>query len=91
MKVFMCKRTGGYSGGLVVVAANTLDEAFETFAKDERYKYLVEWYDWETSAIIDDVSKIDSEYYPRDNWFEVSYIIANVDKPCVIAECGYTE
>ncbi len=28
MKVFMCKRAGGYSGGLAVVAANT-EDAFE--------------------------------------------------------------
>ena len=31
IKVFMCKRDGGYSGGLAIVAANTKDEAFEVF------------------------------------------------------------
>ena len=28
MKVFACKRYGGYSGGLAVVAANSAEEAF---------------------------------------------------------------
>ena len=43
MKVFGCKRSGGYSGGLIIVAANSLNEAFETFAKDDRYEWMIVW------------------------------------------------
>ena len=31
MKVFACKRVSGYSGGLVIVAANSAEKAFEVF------------------------------------------------------------
>ena len=31
MKVFMCYRSGGYAGGLAVVAANSSEEAFDVF------------------------------------------------------------
>jgi hypothetical protein len=30
MKVFMCKRQGGYSGGLAVVAANSKEELLKS-------------------------------------------------------------
>ena len=47
MKVFMCKRDGGYSGGLAVVAANTKDEAFEVFHSGQ-------WKDMEDKKIYPD-------------------------------------
>ena len=81
MKVWMCKRQGGYSGGLAVVAANSKEEAITTFFSDENYSYMVSEFDggiyfW--------------EYKPED-WFECKELVANVDKPCVIMEDGYTE
>ena len=72
MKVFMCRRQDGYSGGLIVVAANSKEEAFKTFCEDPRYYWMV-------------------YRYPRDEWFECKTLTANVDKPCVIMEDGYTE
>lgn len=91
MKVFGCKRSGGYSGGLIIVAANSLDEAFETFAKDDRYEWMIEWFDFDTDTVIEDVTKVDSNTYPRDDWFEIPELVANVDSPRVISEGGYTE
>lgn len=91
MKVFGCKRSGGYSGGLIIVAANSLDEAFETFAKDDRYEWMIDWFDFDTGKIIEDVAKVDSNTYPRDDWFEIPELVANVDSPRVISEDGYTE
>lgn len=76
MKVWMCKRAdfgfGGYSGGLAVVAANSIEEAFKTF-------FLHKEYSWK------------KDYYPFERWFECKELTANVDKPCVIMEDGYTE
>lgn len=73
MKVWMCKRSEGYySGGLAVVAANSVEEAFKTFSLHEEYG-------WST------------DYYPFEHWFECKELAANVDKPCVIMEDGYTE
>ena len=91
MKVFGCKRSGGYSGGLIIVAANSLDEAFETFAKDDRYEWMIDWFDFDTGKIVDDVTKVDSNTYPRDDWFEIPELVTNIDNPRVISEGGYTE
>lgn len=91
MKVFGCKRNGGYSGGLIIVAANSLNEAFETFARNGRYEWMIEWFDFDTGKIIDDVTKVDSNIYPRNEWFEITELVANVDTPRIIDEDGYTE
>lgn len=81
MKVFTNKREGSYSGGLIVVAANSVEEAHETFHKDERFS-------WAWDMIDDDVF---DDYYLPNNWEEMPMLIANVDKPMVLAEEGYTE
>ena len=84
MKVFMCKRQGGYSGGLAVVAANSKQEAFKTFFEDPYYDWMVYKYDV-------DYTEWRSNYYPIEKWFECKALTANVKKPCVIMEDGYTE
>ena len=91
MKVFMCCRPGSFCGGLAVVAANTKEEAFKTFFEDPDYDYMVDKYDIDTYEYTDDVTKWRSYDYPLDNWFECKALTANVDKPCVIMEDGYTE
>ena len=91
MKVFMCERQGGYSGGLAIVAAKSKEEAFKTFFEDEDYDWMVDKYDASTYEYIDDFTKWRSDYYPTEKWFECKHLTANVDIPCVIAESGYTE
>ena len=49
MKVFMCTRQGGYSGGLAVVAANSVEEAFKTFYK--KVANLVDWKDYDYKSV----------------------------------------
>lgn len=90
MKVFACKYQGDYAGGLIIVAANNINEAFETFAKDEEYDWLIEYFDNE-GHYTDDITKVDSPYYPRDKWFEMHELTANVDSPRVICEDSYME
>lgn len=91
MKVFGCKRTGSYSGGLIIVAANSLNEAFETFAKDKRYKWMIDGYNFQIEDFTEDITVVDSDIYSRDNWFEIPELVANVDSPKVLSEDGYTE
>lgn len=93
MKVFMCKRVGGYSGGLAVVAANSKEEAFAVFHRHRDYAYMLDGFNRseEEDEYTDDPAKCDSWYYPKDNWVEAEALIANVDTPMVIAEGGYTE
>ena len=92
----MCQRQCGYSGGLAVVAANSKEEAFKTFFEDEDYDWMVKKLTWTrtdeyTEEDTDDSTKWYSDYYPLDKWFECKVLTANVDKPCVIMEDGYTE
>lgn len=86
----MCKRQGGYSGGLAVVAANSKEEAFKTFFEDPDYDWMVYKYT-DGRKYTDDYTKWFSNYYPIDEWFECKVLTANVKKPCVIMEDGYTE
>jgi hypothetical protein len=90
MKVFMCKRSGNYSGGLAIVAANSKEEAFRVLHEDPDYEYCVDNTD-KDGYYTEDLDKCDSNTYPRANWFECSLLTANVDKPQVIGEDGYTE
>lgn len=89
MKVWMCRRSDGdygYSGGLAVVAANSKEEAFKIFFEDKDYDWMAnKW------THTDDYTKWRSEYYPFEKWFECKILTANVDRPRVIMEDGYTE
>lgn len=81
MKVWVNYRSGGYSGGLILVAANSAEEAHETFHNDFCLTYM--WND------ID--GYVDDFYYYPNGWKELPNVVANVDKPQVLAEGGYTE
>lgn len=82
MKVFMCKRNHdiNYNGGLIVVAANTKEEAFSVVASSDEYSYFTDVIPFYGTAL-----------YALEDFFEVPYLSANVDKPCIIEEDGYTE
>ena len=45
MKVFACRNQHQYGGGLVLVAANTKEEAYLTAAMDDNLSYLFDWSD----------------------------------------------
>lgn len=66
MKVFVNYRNGGYSGGMILVAANSAEEAHEAFHKDEQCRWMFTvWSD---------------EYYYREGWKLMPMLEANVDK-----------
>lgn len=85
MKVWVNYRNGGYSGGMILVAANSAEEAHMAFHADERYVCMWTSYDEPNGMYVSD------EYYFRDGWELMLTIEANVDKPQVLAEAGYTE
>lgn len=91
MKVFMCKRDGGYSGGLAVVAANTRDEAFEVLHSHKDYEWMLDNVDFETGCLTDDIKRCNSHYYRREDWHEVPILTADTIVPRIIAEGGHTE
>ena len=37
MKVFGCTREGSYTGGIILVAANSIEEALEAYRNDSDY------------------------------------------------------
>ena len=81
MKVFGCYREGDYSGGVILVAADTVEEAYNVYMKDENYDWM--------HAEIDDESMYN--YYHLDKWHEFDKLTANCDEPQVICEAGYSE
>lgn len=85
MKVWANYRNGGYSGGMILVAANSAEEAHDAFHKDENYSYMFSVWNEPNGVYVSD------EYYYRDGWKQLPMLEANVDKPQVLAEAGYTE
>lgn len=85
MKVWKNTMSGGYCAGIILVAANSAEDAHEAFHADSDLSYM--WTDWSQ----DGHPYISDEFYNRDGWKEMPELTANVDKPQVIAECSYRE
>lgn len=89
LKLFAAKRSCGYCGGLIVVAANTIDEAYQTYidwvesTNNEHYVYA-RYEDLDGFVVVDDK-------YPKDTWYEIPAVKVICDIPMVIDEDGYTE
>ena len=82
MKVFVNKRTGNYSGGMILVAANSAEEAHKAFHSDDDFSDY-----WTTDY---DGMEVDY-YYQKENWKEVEGLTCDIDRPCVIDEEWYSE
>lgn len=85
MKVFANYRDVGYSGGMILVAANSAEEAHKAFHDDKRFDYMWTDWNWEEPPYVEDY------YYTPDRWKEMPMLEAHVDAPQVLAEAGYTE
>lgn len=88
MKVFGCTTQLGYSGGIVLVAANTIEEAFLLAASDEKIGYMFDWHDDEYHWTEPDgnIDHVDTNWYPFSAWREYPELTANVEHPRVILE-----
>ena len=82
MKVFCCKNQCSYGGGLILVAANTKEEAFFVASMDEDTNWL--FYKMESGELVSDT-------YPINEWFEVEHLSTDLSEPQVIVEDHYTE
>lgn len=80
MKVFANRLHGGYQSGLILVAANTVEEAIETFHSTVELSYMFSKYS---------DGKFEEFYYQKDGWHELPKLTANVAKPQVIIEESY--
>lgn len=90
MKVWMNKRQGDYTGGMLLVSANSAQEAHELCLNSENMEdiYWEDGYEYET----DKHFKMPVyNCYNWDCWKEVPSLWYAGVKPCIIAEGGYTE
>lgn len=82
LKVWINKRYNDYEGGMILVAANSAEEAHKTVHNDPRYSYLS--YQKRDGTYID-------YHYASTDWREVPRLSYNGLEPCVIDEDGYSE
>lgn len=83
------KRTGGYSGGLAIVAANNAEEAHKVYCfSDPNTDYFDK--DGNYCNPLNSVTFSNYDYKP-DGWKEVPCLTADVTEPTFIAEDGHTE
>lgn len=87
MKVFMNKRQGDYSGGLLLVAANSVQEAHELCLNSENMEYI--YWEWYYGA--EETKQEVYNKYDWNGWEEVPNLLYDGVNPCIIAEEGYTE
>lgn len=82
MKIFCCKNQCSYGGGLILVAANTKEEAFSIASVDEDTNWL--FYKMESGELVSDT-------YPINEWYEVKHLSTDLSEPKVIVEDHHTE
>ena len=93
MKVFGCKNQMNYGGGLILVAANTLEEAYLTAAMDDKISYLFNWADDNYMWCEPDgnTNHCTSNTYPIGCWFEVPHLSTDLVESKIIIEDHYSE
>ena len=94
MKVFGCRNQISYGGGLVLVAANSKEEAYLIAAYDDKTSYLFDWFDdngvysYEPDG---NINHCTSDTYPLEKWFRAEHLSTDLTEPQVILEDHYSE
>ena len=94
MKVFGCRNQMSYGGGLILVAANTKEEAFLTAATNDKTSYLFDWFDDNGGYSYEpdgNINHCTSGTYPIDKWREIEHLNTDLTEPKVIIEDHYSE
>ena len=91
MKIFGCTVQVDYGGGIILVAANTVEEAF-LFAATSKIDYVFDWYD-ENGYIEPDgnINHVSSDVFPFESWKEYTEICTNVTEPTILISEFYYE
>lgn len=91
MKVFVNKREELYSGGMIIVAANTVEEAqtvlLETFPDE------INMFDGDRAICFDEAECVTKEhwFYKSKNWVLLPDVISLSPVSAFLAEAGYSE
>jgi hypothetical protein len=93
MKVFGCRNQYSSGGGLILVAANTKEEAYLTAAMDEKISYMFVWVgdDYMRCEPDGNINHCKSVEYPLEKWFESKHLSIDLTEPKVISENHYSE
>ena len=94
MKVFCCENQHLYGGGLILVAANSKEEAYLTAADDDKTFYLFDWFDDNgvySNEPDGNISHCTSDTYPLEKWYEVEHLSTDLSEPQIIVEDHYSE
>ena len=93
MKVFCCKNQWPHGGGLILVAANSKEEAYFVAAYDDKTSHLFDWADDDYLWCEPDgnINHCTSYIYPLGKWFEVEHLSADLSEPQIIVEDQYSE
>lgn len=94
MKVFCCKNQLSYGGGLILVAANTKEEAYLTAAYDDKTSYLFDWFDDNDVYSYKpdgNINHCTSDTYPLGKWHEVEHLSTDLSEPKIIVEEHYSK
>lgn len=93
MKVFGCRNQMNYGGGLILVAANTVEEAYLTAAMDGNTGGEFYWHtdDYMWCEPDGKTEHCSCAIYPLDKWFEADHLSTDLTEPGVIIEDSYYE
>ena len=91
MKVFGCTMMESYSGGIILVAANSIEEAYQVAARE--YDLYFDWRDAYGNRVERHTpdAKVTSTYYPFEEWKEYEHLSCDYTDPQVILEESYAE
>ena len=92
MKVFGCKCDMDYGGGIILVAAISVEEAFLTAAMDEKVGYEFDWADsdYMWCEPDGDINHCTSSVYPHGKWFEAEHLSTDlIESKVIIEDCYY--
>lgn len=91
MKVWINKRTRKYSGGMVIVAANTAEEAQQILLQSTPSDTHMIDKDGYECFDKEECVTIENEHYEFKDWQELPHVHADFEVPTFIAEDGYSE
>lgn len=90
MKVWITKMKGNYSGGMLLVAADSAEEAHAICLDCDDLEYI--YWEWECENISDLKYKVQAyQGYAWEDWEEIPDLEYHGATPCIIAEAGYAE
>lgn len=97
MKVFGCEMQGGYAGGVILVSANDVKQAYEVASTCDKCDFLFEWLRIDADGEehfakpFSEGAVLRSYCYPFEKWHEFEHLSCDYTEPQVILEESHAE